>query len=84
MPPQVEQIADGSMGGDECLGLPYRLESPHPSLSHPGRLMGLLSPIILILLSTVDCLGDQFTMCYAITAQFIGNDLPRLTAMASQ
>jgi hypothetical protein len=46
--------------------------------------MRLLSPIVFILLSTVDRLGDQLSMSYAITAQFVGNDLSRLTTMTAQ
>ena len=42
--------------------------------------MGLLSPIILILLSAVDRIGNQLTMCDSITTQFVGNNLPWLAA----
>jgi len=54
VPAKVEQITDSSMRGHKSLSLPDRLEAPHTSLSHSGRLMRLLSPIILILLDTVD------------------------------
>ena len=83
MPTQVEKIRYGSMNTQESLCLPDRLELPHPSLSHPGRLMRLLSAIILILPSAVDRLWDQFALSNAIAAQFVGNDLSRLAAMAS-
>ena len=46
--------------------------------------MRLLGPIILILFSTVDRLGGQLSMCNTIASQFIGDDLPGLTAMAPQ
>jgi hypothetical protein len=46
--------------------------------------MRLLCSIILILLSAVDRFWDQFALSNAIAAQFVGNDLPRLAAMASQ
>ena len=84
MPSQIEQITDGSVGTQKPLSLTYGLESPHPPLPHPGRLMGLLYPIILILLSTVDRLGHQLTMSNTIAAQFVGHDLSGLTTMASQ
>ena len=38
----------------------------HPSESHPGRLVGSLSPIVLIQLSTVDFLGYQLTVVKSI------------------
>ena len=81
VPTQVEQITDSSMSTQESLSLPYRFELAHPSLSHPGRLMRLLCPIILILLSTVDRLRNQLPMGDSIAAQFICHDLPGFAAM---
>ena len=66
------------------LSLPNRLELSHIPRSHPSHLMGLFGSIILVLLSAVDRIGNQLTMCDSITTQFVGNDLPRLAAMASQ
>ena len=66
------------------LSLACRFEPPHTSFSHPSHLMRLLSAIILILPSAVDRLWDQFALSNAIAAQFVGNDLSRLAAMASQ
>ena len=54
------------MRGHESLSLPYRFEPTHPPLSDPCRLVRLLCPIILILLSTVDRLWNQFTMRHTI------------------
>ena len=68
----------------KSLSLPDRFESPHPSFPTPGRFMRLLGAIVLILLGTVNCLGYQFSMGYAITPQFISHDLPGLTATRSQ
>jgi hypothetical protein len=81
---QVEQITDGSMSTQKSLRLLQRLEPPHPSLPHPGRLMGLLGPVILILLGTVDRLRKQFPVSDSIAPQLISHDLPRLTAMRPQ
>ena len=69
------------MSSNESLRLSHRLESPHPSLSYPGRLVRLFCPIILILLSTVDRCGNQLAMCNTITAQLIRHDLSWLAAM---
>jgi hypothetical protein len=46
--------------------------------------MGLLCPIILVLLSAVDRFWDQLPMDNTISAQFVGNDLPGLAAIATQ
>jgi hypothetical protein len=48
MSTQVEDIMDSSMGSNESLRLPYRLEPPHSSFTNPGRFMGLLRSIISI------------------------------------
>ena len=81
---QVEQITDGSMSTQKSLRLLQRLEPPHPSLPHPGRLMGLLGPVILILLGTVDRFRNQFPESNAVAAQLIGHDLPGFAAMTPQ
>ena len=61
-----------------------RFELTHPSLPHPSRFMRLLYPIILILLITVVRVRYQFAMSYTVTSQFVGYDLPGLTAMIAQ
>jgi hypothetical protein len=72
------------MRGHKSPSLLGRLEPPHTPFPHPGRLMGLLCPVILILFSTVDRLGYQFTMSNTITPQFICHDLSGFAVMASQ
>ena len=79
----LQELMDGSMRGNEALSLPGRLELTHPSLPYPGRLMRLLCEVILIPISTVDCLGHQLTMCHTIAAQFVRHDLPGFSAMTS-
>ena len=84
MSTEVEQIGDCSMSSHKSLSLPHRLESPHPSLSHPGSLMRLFGPIILILLGTVNRVSNHLPMRYAIAPQFIRHDLPGLPSVAPQ
>jgi hypothetical protein len=67
------------MRAQESLRLPHLLELSHSSLPYPGRLMRLLCPTILILIRTVDRLGDEVTMRHTVTAQFVGHDLSGLT-----
>ena len=45
---------DSGMCTQKSLGLPYRFESPHPSLPHPRRLVRLLCPIIGVLGTELD------------------------------
>jgi len=68
----------------ESLSLNLRFELSHPSLPDPGSFMGLLSPVILILLGTVDRLGYQLSLGNSIAAQLIRNDLSGLAAMTAQ
>ena len=84
MPTEVEQIGNCSMGTQESLSLPNYFELSHAPFSHSGSFMRLLGPIILILLSTVDCLRNQFSVSNTIAAQLIGYDLPGLVAMTAQ
>jgi hypothetical protein len=72
------------MNTQKALSLARRFELLHTPLPYSGRLMGLLCPIILILFGAVDRFWNQFPLSNAIAAQFIGNDLPGLAAMASQ
>jgi len=81
MPSQIEQVTDSSMSTQEPLRLTDRFKSPHPPLSHPDRLMRLLSQIILIMFSTVDCLRDQFPVSNTIAWQFVGDYLPGLATI---
>ena len=84
MPTQIEKVVDSGMGRHKSLRLLHRLEPPHTPLSHPRRFVRLLSPVILILLSTVDRSRNQLPMSNTVTSQFVGHDLPGFTAMVSQ
>jgi hypothetical protein len=47
MPLDVEKMVDGSVNGDEALGLALRFEALHLALSSPHRMMRVLRPVIL-------------------------------------
>jgi len=84
MSTEIEQIADSSIDTQESLGLSNRFELSYSPLPDPSCFMRLFRPIILILLSTVDRLRNQFSVSKTIAAQLIRHDLPRLSRMASQ
>ena len=84
VPAEIEQVLHSSMCTQKPLSLTHRLESPHPSLPDPGRLMRLFCPIILILFCTADHTRHQLSMRNTITPQLIGNDLPWLSSIAPQ
>ena len=70
------------MRGHESLGLTYRLESSHSSLTDPCRLMRLLSPIIGVLRCIVNDFRHHFPMRDSIAPQLVGDYLPGLPSMA--
>ncbi len=78
MPSKVEQIAYRSMSSHKSLCLLNRLELTHPALSHPSGFLRLLSPIILILLSTVGRLWHHLPVGNWIATKFIRHDLSGL------
>jgi hypothetical protein len=72
------------MGTQKLLRLSNRFEPSHHSLSHPSRLMGLLSPVVGILGIIMNNIGHQLTTSNAIAAQFICHNLSGLITMAPQ
>lgn len=42
----VEGVVDGTVGGNEALRLPLRLEALHFALSSSDRKMGVLDPVV--------------------------------------
>ena len=42
----VEIVVDGTVGGNEALGLALRLEALHFSLPSSDRKMGVLDPVV--------------------------------------
>jgi hypothetical protein len=71
------------MHTQESLSLPHLFEISHTSLPDSRRLMRLFGPIIRRSISNMDSLRNNFSMGYWITSQFVGNDLPGFTTMAS-
>jgi len=83
VPTQVEKILHRVMRSHEALCLPNRLETTHPPLSNPGRLMRLVRSVIPILLRTVNRLGYQLKMSDTVASKLIRYNLPRFAGMAS-
>jgi hypothetical protein len=71
------------MGTQKLLSLTDRLEPSHHSLSHPGRFMGLLCPVIGISRIVMNNVRHKLTMSNAIASQLVSHDLSGFTTMAS-
>ncbi len=71
------------MSSHQPLSLLHRFESPNPLLPNLGRFMTLLSPIVLVLLSTVDRLCYPFSVRNSIAPKLVRHDLAWLPTAAS-
>jgi hypothetical protein len=66
------------MYSQESLSLIGRFEPSHSSLSHPGRFVRLLGPIVRVSSCGVNNIRHQFSMCYTVTSQLVRHDPSRL------
>jgi hypothetical protein len=70
-------LRDRTIGGEEAVRVPRRLEPLHPSFPLPRRLMGALRPIVQIaVLAMVDARQD-LPFRRAVAFQLISDDAPR-------
>jgi len=81
---QIEEVRDSSVDTDESFRLQHGLETSHPPLSQPGRLMRQLSAIVRVPTGVVDRVRQPPTMGHRITAQLARHDRPGLTTMAGK
>ena len=65
----------------ESLNLAGRFEPLHSSLSHPGRFMRLLCPIIRVPSCAMDSIRHQLTMCHTVASQLVRHDLSWLATI---
>jgi len=64
------------MSTQKSLRLPCRFEPSHHPLSHSGRLMGLLGPIVRVLGIIMNNIRHQFTVSNTVATQLVGHYLP--------
>jgi len=82
MPAGAKVLGDGTIGGEEALGVARRLEPLHTLLSLTGRLVGVLRPIVEIPLLTMCHLWEDLPLGGSITLQFIGDNYARYIGQA--
>jgi len=69
----TEVAGDGTVGGEEALGVAGRLEASHASFPLPGGLVGILRPVIESFVSAVLDTRQDFTLGRAIAGQLVGD-----------
>jgi hypothetical protein len=67
-------LRDGTIGCEETLGLPGRLESLHASLSLPRRLVGVFRPVVQIAMRPMLDAGQALAYGGTVASQLIGDD----------
>jgi hypothetical protein len=67
-------LRDGTIGCEETLGRPGRLESLHASLSLPRRIVGVFRPVVqMVMLPMLDA-GPALACGGTVASQLIGDD----------
>ena len=67
-------LRDGTVGCEETLGRPQRLESLHASLSLPRRLVGVFRPVVQIAMLPMLNAGQALVYGGTVVSQLIGDD----------
>ena len=73
---------DRAVGGEEALGVARGLEPPHPAFPLPGRLMGMLRPVMQALVPPLRDAGPYRAPRRAVTGEFVGAHHARHGAQA--
>jgi len=79
-----KEILDGSMHREKPLRLGSRFEPAHLTLPLPGRLVGDFRPIVRVLVRAVDHGRHHGAVGRWVTAQFVGDQSSRDTALSFQ
>ena len=77
MPARAEVLHDGSIGGEEPLGLTRRLKPWHTPLALPSRLMGVFCPVIELAVLTMVHPGEDLALGSTIALQLVGDEHAR-------
>jgi hypothetical protein len=74
----------GIKDGEETLCLLRRFEPFHPPLALPGRLMGILSPVVQIAALPMNDMGEHGPFGGAVASEFVGNNDPGLATRTAK
>jgi hypothetical protein len=84
MPAWAEVLGNGPVGGEEPLGVSWRLEALHAPLALPRRLVGVFGAVVQIAVLPMLHAGQELPLCRPIAPQLIGDDHPRGVRQALQ
>jgi hypothetical protein len=77
MPARAEVLGDGTVGGEELLGVPWRFEPLHAPLALTRGLVGVLGAVIEIPMLAVFYSQEHLPLGGPIAFQFVGTEYPR-------
>ena len=77
MAAEAKEIVDRAMDRKKALGLPWRFEAAHVTLSLARRLMRYFHSIVRSFVLAVANTGEEFFTSRSITAQLIGHQPAR-------
>jgi len=77
MPARAEMLSNGTIGREELLGVPRRLEPLHAPLPLAGGLMGVLRAVIEIPMLAVLHPRQNLLLCGTIAFELVRDDHPR-------
>ncbi len=72
-----EVLDNGTIGGEEALGMPWRLEPLHAALALAGGLMRVFRPVIQVAMLAMFHTREHLPLGRAIAAKLIRDDDPR-------
>jgi len=80
----TEVAVDGSVRGQNLLGMASRLEPLHLTFSAPGQAMRVLRPVVEVTAFPVLDVGQDLALGRAVTPELVGHDHPRGILQAAE
>ena len=75
------QVSYRAVNRQESLRLAHRFEAAHRAFALPRRLMGKLGAIVRVLTRVMERVRHHLAMCGSVASEFVGDDLPRRSAL---
>ena len=76
MPSWTEELSDGTIGGEESLGVSWCLEPLHPPFALAGGLVGVFGAIVQIAVLPMFHSGQHLALRRAVAPELVRNEHP--------
>ena len=77
MPARSKMLRNGTIRGQETLGVPWGFEPAHAPLALTRRLVGVFRPVVQIAMLAMFYPGQYLALGRTIAFELIGNNHPR-------